>query len=64
MQKIKEIKQNEKIKQFILDNLSEKKMELSQNFLEIITKMVIWDEKIRPDFINLNELINEKNYNL
>ena len=64
MQKIKEIKQNEKIKQFILDNLSEKKMELSQNFLDLITKMVIWDEKIRPDFIKLNDLINEKNYKL
>ena len=64
LQKIKEIKQNEKIKQFILDNLSEKKMELSQNFLDLITKMVIWDEKIRPDFIKLNDLINEKNYKL
>jgi serine/threonine protein kinase len=62
LQKIKEIKQNEKIKQFILDNLSEKKMELSQNFLDLITKMVIWDEKCRPDFIKLNDLINEKNY--
>ena len=39
-------------------------MELSQNFLDLITKMVIWDEKIRPDFINLNDLINEKNYKL
>jgi hypothetical protein len=36
-------------------------MELSQNFLDLITKMVIWDEKIRPD---LNDLINEKNYKL
>jgi hypothetical protein len=60
LQKIKEIKQANKIKQFLLDNLSERKMELSQNFLDLISKMVTWDQKYRPDFINLNELINEK----
>ena len=60
LQRIKEIKQTEKINQFILDNLSEKKMEINQNFLDLIIKMVIWEEKFRPDFIDLNDLINER----
>ena len=62
LQKIKEVKQGDKIKQFILDNLIEKKIELNHNFFEIIIKMVTWDEKNRPDFIELNELIKEKNF--
>ena len=63
LQKIKDIKQNEKIKMFILDNLYDKKMKLNLGLLEFIVKMVTWDEKNRPDFIELNDLINEKNYN-
>ena len=63
LQKIKDIKQNEKIKIFILDNLYDKKMKLNVGLLEFIVKMVTWDEKNRPDFIELNDLINEKNYN-
>ena len=60
LQKIKEIKNKEKIKQYIKDNLFDKKMKLSEDFLEFIGKIVTLDEKNRPDFIELNELIKKK----
>ena len=59
LQKLKEIKSKEKIKQIILQNLSEKKMEINNNFIELIVNMITLDEKIRPDFIELNNLIKE-----
>ena len=60
LQKIKDIKQGDKIMKFILDNLLVKKNELNQNFLDLIVKMVTWDEKFRPDFIELNKLVSEQ----
>ena len=58
LQKIREIKQSDKIKIFIMENLLDKKIELSKLFLDVITKMLVFEEKNRPDFIELNKLIN------
>ena len=61
IQKIKSIKQEDKIKMFILGNLYTKNIELKKVFIDIIVKMVIYDEKYRPDFIELYNLIKEYN---
>ena len=59
LQKIKWIKSKDKVKLLILQNLFEKKLELNNIFLDIISKMITLDEKFRPDFIELNNLIKE-----
>jgi serine/threonine protein kinase len=59
LQKIKWIKSKDKVKLLILQNLFEKKLEINNIFLEIISKMITLDEKFRPDFIELNNLIKE-----
>ena len=59
LRKIKEIKSRDKIKLFILQNLFEKKFEINNTFLDVIAKMITMDEKFRPDFIELNNLIKE-----
>ena len=41
-----------------MENLLDKKIELSKLFLDVITKMLVFEEKNRPDFIELNKLIN------
>ena len=59
LRKIKDIKSKDKIKLFILQNLFEKKFEINNIFLDMIAKMITMDEKFRPDFIELNNLIKE-----
>ena len=59
LRKIKEIKSKDKIKLFILQNIFEKKFEINNTFLDVIAKMITMDEKFRPDFIELNNLIKE-----
>ena len=59
LRKIKEIKSRDKIKLFILQNIFEKKFEINNTFLDVIAKMITMDEKFRPDFIELNNLIKE-----
>ena len=59
LQKIKWIKSKDKVKLLILQNLFEKKLEINNIFLDIISKMITLDEKFRPDFIELNNLIKE-----
>ena len=61
LQKIKEIKIDEKIKTLILGNKVDKKIEYSQEFINLIVKMLCWDEKNRMDFIELNEDLNKIN---
>ena len=61
LQKIKEIKIDEKIKTLILGNKADKKIEYSQEFINLIVKMLCWDEKYRMDFIELNEILNKIN---
>ena len=61
LQKIKEIKIDEKIKTLILGNKVDKKIEYSQEFINLIVKMLCWDEKYRMDFIELNEDLNKIN---
>ena len=58
MQKIKETKQDEKIKKLILDNKVDKKSEFSQEFINLIVKMLCWEEKNRIDFIELNKILS------
>ena len=58
MQKIKETKQDDKIKKLILDNKVDKKMEFSQDFIDLIVKMLCFEEKNRIDFIELNNILN------
>ena len=59
LQKIKWIKSKDKVKLLILQNLFEKKLEINNIILDIISKMITLDEKFRPDFIELNNLIKE-----
>ena len=61
LQKIKETKQDEKIKKLILDNRIDKKIEYSQDFINLIVKLLCWDEKIRMDFIELNDVLIKMN---
>ena len=61
MQKIKETKQDDKIKKLILDNKVDKKVEYSQEFLNLIVKMLCWEEKNRADFIELNNIVLNMN---
>ena len=57
MQKIKETKQDDKIKKLILENKVDKKVEYSQEFLNLLIKMLCWEEKNRVDFIELNNIL-------
>ncbi len=43
----------------ILQNLYDKKFEINNIFLDIISKMITLDEKYRPDFIELNSFIKD-----
>ena len=60
LQKIKGNKSKDNVKLMILQNLYDKKFEINNIFLDIITKMITLDEKYRPDFIELNRLIKDK----
>ena len=59
LQKIKSIKSKDNAKLIILQNLYDKKFEINNIFLDIISKMLTLDEKYRPDFIELNNLIKD-----
>ena len=59
LQKIKGNKSKDNIKLMILQNLYDKKFEINNIFLDIITKMITLDEKYRPDFIELNSFIKD-----
>ena len=59
LQKIKGIKSKDNVKFMILQNLYDKKFEINNIFLDIISKMITLDEKYRPDFIELNSLIKD-----
>ena len=59
LQKIKVNKSKDNIKLMILQNLYDKKFEINNIFLDIITKMITLDEKYRPDFIELNSFIKD-----
>ena len=61
LQKIKEIKQEEKIKKIIVENKADKKIEYTQDFLNLLAKLLFWEEKNRMDFIELNNFLIKKN---
>ena len=61
LQKIKETKQDDKIKKLILDNRADKKIEHSHDFVNLIMKLLCWDEKNRMDFIELNNFLIKMN---
>ena len=61
LQKIKEMKQEDKIKKIIMENKADKKIEYSQNFLNLLTKLLSWEEKNRMDFIELNNCLIKMN---
>ena len=61
LQKIKETKSDEKIKKLILENKVDKKNDFSQEFINLLVKMLCWDEKNRMDFIDLNSLLKKMN---
>ena len=61
LQKIKETKQDDKIKKLILDNRADKKIEYSHDFVNLIVKLLCWDEKNRMDFIELNNFLIKMN---
>ena len=62
LQKIKGIKSKDNVKFMILQNLYDKKFEINNIFLDIISKMITLDEKYRPDFIELNNLIKDNKF--
>ena len=62
LQKIKEIKQDEKIKKLILENKADKNINYSQEFLNIIINMLRWEERNRMDFIELNNFLFKINF--
>ena len=57
LQKIKETKQDDKIKKLIMDNRVDKKIEYSQEFINLIVKLLCWEEQNRMDFIELNNFL-------
>ena len=61
LQKIKETKQDDKIKKLILDNRADKKIEYSHDFVNLIVKLLCWDENNRMDFIELNNYLIKMN---
>ena len=61
LQKIKETKQEEKIKKLILENKADKRIVFSQDFLNIIVKLLCWEEKNRMDFIEFNNFLIKMN---
>ena len=61
LQKIKEIKQEEKIKKIILENKTDKRIEYSQEFLNLVVKLLCWEEKNRMDFIEFNNFLIKMN---
>ena len=61
LQKIKETKSDEKIKKLILENKVDKKNDFSQEFINLLVRMLCWDEKNRMDFIDLNSLLKKMN---
>jgi len=59
IQKIKVNKSKDNVKLMILQNLCDKNFEINNIFLDIISQMITMDEKYRPDFIELNNLIKD-----
>ena len=62
LQKIKETKEDEKIKKLIVENKVDKRNELSKEFMNLIIKLICWDEKNRMDFIELNNYLIKMNF--
>ena len=61
LQKIKEMKQEDKIKKIIVENKADKKIEYTQEFLNLLAKLLSWEEKSRMDFIELNNFLMKMN---
>ena len=61
LQKIKDTKQDDIIKKLILDNRVDKKIEYSQDFINLIVKLLCWEEQNRMDFIELNNFLIKMN---
>ena len=61
LQLIKETKIGENIKKLILENQIDKKNKYTHSFIDLLTKILCWDEENRIDFIELNNILNEMN---